>query len=283
MNMTSPDPATSTSVPVSAVIPCYNCADTIRRAVESVAAQSARPSELFLITDASRDKTLEVLYELQKEFEDGWVQIFDLGVNSGAAVARNRGWEAAGHPYVAFLDADDTWDTRKIAIQYEWMTRNPDAMITGHRMRPTWKPYRERNSGNKFRVRRITRSSILIRNPFVTTSNVMVRSNLKLRFAPWKRNAQDYLLWAEAVCKDYPVYRLEKVLASYHKPLFGAGGLTVSMLRSQKAQLEVFRELKRNRVLPALLVYAAITVSLLKFPLRLFRSRLKGKANLSRT
>jgi len=55
-----------TEVPVSVVIPCYCCADTIGRAVESVMAQTILPAEMWLVEDGSEDggRTIAVLYDL---------------------------------------------------------------------------------------------------------------------------------------------------------------------------------------------------------------------------
>ena len=55
-------------VSVSVIIPCYRCADTIERAVKSVAEQSQKPYEVILVDDCSGDNTLQALNELQAEY-----------------------------------------------------------------------------------------------------------------------------------------------------------------------------------------------------------------------
>ena len=59
-------------VPVSVVVPCYCCEDTIERAVVSVMSQTALPGEVILVDDASPDhgRTLSKLQELQERFRD---------------------------------------------------------------------------------------------------------------------------------------------------------------------------------------------------------------------
>ena len=102
-------------VPVSVVIPCYRCADTIERAVESVIAQTASPAEVWLVEDGSGDdgRTLAVLHELrQRHSGEVSIEVISLGKNFGCAVARNTGWDASPQLYIAFLDADDAWHRR---------------------------------------------------------------------------------------------------------------------------------------------------------------------------
>ena len=55
------------TVPVSVVIPCYRCSETIERAVDSVAQQSVVPVEIILVDDASRDATVKKLKELERD------------------------------------------------------------------------------------------------------------------------------------------------------------------------------------------------------------------------
>jgi glycosyltransferase involved in cell wall biosynthesis len=117
---------------VSVVIPCYRCADTIERAVMSVAEQTLKPYEVILVEDCSGDYTLDVLYSLQSQFDVDWIKIIPLKVNSGPGTARNVGWNASQQDYIAFLDADDSWHPQKIEIQYGWMVKNSDVDMTGH-------------------------------------------------------------------------------------------------------------------------------------------------------
>ena len=56
--------------PVSVIIPCYRCTETIERALASVAQQTLLPEEVLLVEDCSDDerKTLDVLYRLQQQY-----------------------------------------------------------------------------------------------------------------------------------------------------------------------------------------------------------------------
>jgi glycosyltransferase involved in cell wall biosynthesis len=87
----------------SAVIPTYNRADRVCRAIESVLHQTYRAAEVIVVDDGSRDATRE-----RVRAYDGQVRYL-FQDNAGAAAARNRGAREARFPWLAFLDSDDLW------------------------------------------------------------------------------------------------------------------------------------------------------------------------------
>lgn len=103
---------------VSAVIPTFNRGWELRRAVESVTAQTYRPLELVVVDDGSTDETPEAIRVLCEEARAKGLQVQALRqTNAGAGAARNTGARAAGGDYIAFLDDDDRWYPPKIAMQ----------------------------------------------------------------------------------------------------------------------------------------------------------------------
>ena len=121
-----------TGVPVSVIVPCYCCAATIETAIESVARQTARPAEVILVDDASGDDTVAALRRLHHRHGADWMKVIRQEQNGGPSVARNAGWAMATQPYLAFLDADDSWHPRKVELQYGWMAAHPEVALTGH-------------------------------------------------------------------------------------------------------------------------------------------------------
>lgn len=103
------------------IIPCFNGERFIRRALDSVRAQTLRPAEVFVVDDGSTDGTLAIL---AAEYPEARVI---SQANGGVSKARNAGVRAATSRYVAFLDADDWWASRKIEVQVASMRANPDA------------------------------------------------------------------------------------------------------------------------------------------------------------
>lgn len=106
---------------ISVIIPTYNRADELPRAVASVLEQTRSAFEILIVDDGSQDQTDEVVAHLPGPIR------YLRQENEGASVARNRAMEASEGSLVAFLDTDDRWDPRKLEIQIEAMARHPQA------------------------------------------------------------------------------------------------------------------------------------------------------------
>jgi succinoglycan biosynthesis protein ExoO len=92
---------------VSVVIPAYNVAACIERAVRSALDQSLPPAEVIVVDDGSTDSTPDVVSRLGKD--DGRVRLLRQPVNGGPSAARNVGIKSAGGDWIAILDADDAF------------------------------------------------------------------------------------------------------------------------------------------------------------------------------
>ena len=103
---------------VSVVIPTYNRATTVPRAIESVLAQTVTDLEVIVVDDGSSDDTGKVLGEMFGDRIRYYAQ-----VNQGASVARNRGVEEARGEWIAFLDSDDLWEKDKLEWQLKALER----------------------------------------------------------------------------------------------------------------------------------------------------------------
>ena len=89
-------------VPVSVIIPAFNRAELVRRAVDSVLAQRTTPDEIIVVDECSTDATPEVAGSLG-------ARVIRHEQNRGAAAARNTGLAEARNDWVALLDSDDEW------------------------------------------------------------------------------------------------------------------------------------------------------------------------------
>lgn len=114
---------------ISVVIPAYNYAEKLPRAVNSVLKQLTEKHELIVIDDGSTDNTQEVLAELLKENEGFRVVSKE---NGGLASVRNRGIIEARADYFIFLDADDELEAEALRIIEQHIEENPNSkMIIG--------------------------------------------------------------------------------------------------------------------------------------------------------
>src|SRR5690348_17042411 len=123
-------PATRmTAPPVSIVIPTYNRAHLLPRAVASVQAQTCADWELIVVDDGSTDSTIADVTAMA-----GADPRIRLAVNTGRrgpAGARNAGIAVARAPWVAFLDSDDSWGPGKLARFLAEAKAHPEAMLIG--------------------------------------------------------------------------------------------------------------------------------------------------------
>jgi glycosyltransferase involved in cell wall biosynthesis len=90
---------------LSVVIPLYNKAGQIERALRSVFSQTYQPEKIIVVDDGSTDGSREVAHDLSLRHD----MIIVSQVNSGAASARNKGVALSSSEYICFLDADDEW------------------------------------------------------------------------------------------------------------------------------------------------------------------------------
>jgi glycosyltransferase involved in cell wall biosynthesis len=115
---------------VSVVIPAYNATHFVREAIDSVLGQSHSGLELIVVDDGSTDGTLEVA----RSVRDARLIILS-GPNQGVAAARNKGLDRASGHVVAFLDADDCWDERKLELQLPLLLERSEVVAVGSLMR----------------------------------------------------------------------------------------------------------------------------------------------------
>lgn len=100
---------------VSVVIPCYNVADYVAEALDSVLAQDYPWLEVIVVDNNSTDGTLAVLRQYEAQFPDKIRVLSEK--KQGAPAARNTGWRAARGEWIQFLDADDLLLPGKISRQ----------------------------------------------------------------------------------------------------------------------------------------------------------------------
>lgn len=93
---------------VSIIVPIYNAQHYLRACIESVLGQSVSDWELLLVDDGSTDDSLHIAETFAKQ--DKRIRVLTQA-QAGQGAARNRALELAHGEYIAFLDADDWWDT----------------------------------------------------------------------------------------------------------------------------------------------------------------------------
>lgn len=185
MTKSSRPPATA-----SVVIPCYNGAEYLRAALDSVAAQTIQPLEVIVVDDGSTDNSVAVAREWNPS-----VRIVPQK-NSGPSVARNRGIDEARGDWIAFLDADDLWKPEKLERQLAVIA--PDVVA----VHSYWYAFGAREFFYDFGASQgssptYTVEQFVRRKLPLNMSNIMVRRSLAARFPTWTSFAEDTLYFIE--------------------------------------------------------------------------------------
>lgn len=193
---------------VSVIIPTFNRADKVVRAVSSVLAQTYTDYEIIVVDDGSDDGTGSSLKQFEKR-----VKLISHPENRGVSAARNTGINAAGSDLIALLDSDDHWLPDKLAVQVRYFTDNPEIVAcqtgeiwvrNGHRVNPMKKHIKP--SGNIFEPS--------LKLCLVSPSAVMLRRSLLDEVGLFDEDlpvCEDYDLWLRISCR-YPIHLLEENL-----------------------------------------------------------------------
>lgn len=204
---------------LSVVIPLYNKAPHIIKAVESVLAQSASPDEIIVVDDGSTDGGGDLLSPYVEKFG---VRLFRQE-NSGVSAARNRGVYAATGEYVAFLDADDVWLPNHLATLRRLIDKCPEASLlsTAHIIERDGRRYRPKSSyreGWEGLVQdffaEYAKGLSLVNS---ITACVKKQDFLGVRgFPAGVRRGEDIVCWINMALR-YPVAHAEVVTAVYYQ------------------------------------------------------------------
>jgi glycosyltransferase involved in cell wall biosynthesis len=263
--------AAPAQVPVSVVIPCYRCENTIDEAVASVLQQTALPAELILVEDNSGDegRTLDRLQHLRAQNRSPVaITVLQQPQNRGPGEARNAGWEIATQELLAFLDADDTWHPEKLATQYRLMLAHPELSLTFHDTVILDRGEKLSAPRAAMKSQPLHLSDMLISNR-VATRSVMLRTAIAQRFPLGLRHAEDYHLWLQILASGHRAARLMLPLAASYKADFGAGGLTGHLAAMHTGVQQCFSMLHQERLLSRSQFRLARTAETLKYWRRL--------------
>lgn len=204
---------------VSVLVGAWNNAATLRRAIDSILAQTVSDLELIVVDDGSTDATPEIV----SAYDDSRVRRLALE-HMGISRSLNRGLEEARAPAVAINDADDWSLPTRLERQLELLAHRPDVAVVG-----CWMDEVD-ESGTALQPRQPRLAGeigdALIRfNPIPGTASMM-RRDVALRVGGFDSGflyAADYELWSR-ISADHRLYCLPEVLAMREMSVGAAGG-----------------------------------------------------------
>jgi len=198
------------------VIPTYNAAAFIVRALDSVRRQTLVADQIIVIDDGSSDDTAEIVKEWSADWDVSVV--LESMINSGAGAARNRALEMTKADWISFLDADDEWAPDKLA-QLHLAVADDASVEFVHTDRVYIMPAGE-TVHSTFQADRMVQRDYLCSGFTMKTSTVSIaRSFLDrtgLLFGT-ERTSEDYSLFWRAVIRANKVRYIDRALTVVHE------------------------------------------------------------------
>ena len=213
----------------SVIIPLYNKAPYVQKAIQSALSQTYQEFELIVIDDGSTDNPLNNLEFLihnsqyKKQESSKKIRIIKQE-NKGVSVARNNGVKLANYDYIAFLDADDWWEPTYLEEMKKLIEEFPQASIYGSSYYKVKKgKLITANIGveDGFESGLINYSQVYAKTMYMPLTSItsIIRKtvfDIEKGFKPSLKLGEDFDLWVR-VASRYPVAFLNKPLAYYNQ------------------------------------------------------------------
>jgi len=194
---------------ISITMPAYNAAKTISESINSVLAQTYPHWELIVVNDASQDDTGDIIASFAAAHPN--IHQINNPTNQGVSNTRNIALSHATGKYVAVLDSDDFWHSKKLAKQVEFMQKN-NAVISftaTSYINDAGEP-----SAYILRVPKCFGYRDLLRRNLMSHSSIMVRRAQMLPY-PQGFLHEDYAVWLQVVKECGVAYGLDEPLLTY--------------------------------------------------------------------
>ena len=217
----------------SIIIPLYNKADYIAETLKSVLNQTYCDYEVIVVNDSSTDNSLEVA----SSFQDERIHIYTKE-NEGVSAARNYGIMHAKYDYIAFLDADDWWESGKLKEQLKRLEE------TGYVLCSTGRELMKADGSSTGRTipvkEKITYRELLKHNS-INCSSVVLKTEVAKNYPMEHDDShEDYITWLKILQKYKKACGIREPLLKYRLSNQGKSG---NKLQSARMTFMVYRYL----------------------------------------
>lgn len=206
----------TSNILISIVIPTYNQAQYLRRAIESILGQSYSNWEAIIVDNHSVDSTLEVL----KSFNDPRINYLQIHNNGVIASSRNLAIKKAMGEWIAFLDSDDWWTADKLQICINHINDDVDLIHHNMKIHYSEKILFKRQLLNNRQLKTPVLMDLLINGNLVCNSSVLVRKKILKNIGYLAESqelvaAEDYHAWLRIAQISDKFLFISKVLGYY--------------------------------------------------------------------
>ena len=221
---------------VSVVIPTFNHAKFLKKALDSVVAQTFQNWEAVVVNNFSTDNTIEVV----NSFADPRIKLFNFSNNGVIAASRNHGLKEAAGDFIAFLDSDDVWYPNKLQKCVEQASAGYQFICHGELWINNDLTQRTVMYGPASNA---TYNRLLYKGNCISTSTTFIAKSLLDSVQGFDENpeiitTEDYDLWLRLAAKNPRTSFIPEVLGEFHRL---ADSASSSVLRNFAAELTVLK------------------------------------------
>lgn len=240
----------------SVIIPAYNCARYIEKAVESVLYQDVL-AEIIVIDDGSTDNLEQVL---DKYISTNRLRYIRNERNIGVSASRNRGVQEANGEYIAYLDADDWWKPNKLIKQLELIQNKKCALCyTGRELVND----DGTSTGKTIHIdQEINYQKLLLHNTIACSSVVMKKTIAREHPMSNDEVHEDYLTWLKILNSYGKAYGIDEPLLVYR---MSSNGKSRNKVKSAKMTYGVYRQLNINKLTAILYTSSHLMHGIMKY------------------
>ena len=205
------------NLPISVVMPVYNCEKYIAYSIESILSQSFKAFELIIVDDGSSDNSMSII----QSYKDKRIRIITNPNNIGLTKSLNKAINCSKGEYIARMDADDISLVDRLEKQSDFMEDNPKVAVLGGGYQEIDSDGRLINYVFKPPVDKETIEHQLLfkkpfANPIVHSTAIIRRTALEDvgRYRVPFQAAQDYDLWLR-ISEKFEIQNMDEILIYY--------------------------------------------------------------------
>lgn len=198
---------------ISVIMPCYNGAKYIKESISSVLEQTYTQIELIIVNDGSTDNSLEII----SLCTDPRILVINQQ-NSGVCQARNKALAKAKGEFIAFLDADDTWEIECLSKLYQAFVSSPETVLAYCGWQNIGLPEGRNAPFIPPDYERLNKQELLFEScrwPIHATLTRQFAIEAAGGFDESLLTSEDFLLWLK-IGTQHPISLVAEVLAYYH-------------------------------------------------------------------
>lgn len=244
---------------ISVVIPAFNAANCIGKAIESCYHQSLAPFEIIVVSDGSKDETPTFVSVTYPE-----IKLLILPENKGVAHARNVGIALAKGEWIAFLDADDQWHPDKLKTLAWYANNFPKASAFIHTF--SLDKFKPLSNPKSVPAQKVSFFKILLQNK-VQGSSICLKNNTAFYFNEQFRYCEDHELALKLAWKNQ-LYFFPLQVTKLGRAQLSKGGLSGNRWAMRKGEIKMYSQIGQRNPLLAFFVPFLIFFSLVKHLLK---------------